>query len=133
MRTGRNSVQAGALLACVLLFTAGAAPGEAEEVFEDREPLPRQQCRVDEPEPWLRVHRWGRHPYNPHHSSPPFPPYPPLVYPPSSPYYAPYPASAICRNRLRFCYLTGALLVGSPCVCPAPLGGVWFSGWVTVY
>ena len=133
MRTVKNSVKAGALLVCAILFSVGAAPVEAEDVFEEREMVTGQQCSVDEQDPLLRVHRWDRHYYNPHHSYHPLPPYPPPVYPPYGSYYAPYPAAAICRNRLLFCYLPGALPVGAPCVCAAPLGGVWFSGRVTVY
>ena len=133
MKTVQNFVKAGALLACVLLFSVGAAPGEAEDLLEERELVTGQQCRVDEQDPLRLVHGRPRHSYPHYPHSYPLPPYPPPVYPPYGPYYAPYPVAAICRNQLLFCYLTGALPVGAPCVCAAPLGGVWFSGRVTVY
>ena len=127
MKTVRNSVKVGALVACAILFNVGASPAEAEDSFEQRELSAGQQCSMEEPDPLRLVH--GRH----RHSSPHYPPYPPPVYPPYFPHYAPYPASAICRNQLQFCYLNVAMPVGAPCVCSAPLGGVWFSGWVTAY
>ena len=133
MKTVQGFVKAGALLACATLFNVGAAPGEAAAVLEERELVTRQQCRVDEHAPLLLVHGRPRHssPHPPHYH--PLPPYPPPVYPPYGPYYSPYPAAAICRNQLRFCYLNVVMPVGAPCVCAAPVGGVWFSGWVTFY
>ncbi len=133
MRTTINSLKA--IVACIVLLNVGILLAEATELGAvDR--LTAQQCSLKEETPLLLVHG-QHHPHHPH----PYPPYPyspphhhPSVYPPPyPPYYAPYPASGICRNQLLFCHMNTLLPVGAPCVCYAPLGGVWFSGWVTVY
>ena len=95
-----------------------------------------QQCSQEEEIPLLLVH--GRHRHHHHHPYPSRPYYSPphyhsSVYPLSYPYYAPYPASSICRNQVFFCHMNAVLPVGSPCVCYAPFGVVWFSGRVTAY
>ena len=128
-----NFVKAAALLAGAILLNVGASPVEAEDLLEERELLTGQQCSVEEPDPLLLVHGRHRHSYTHHPHYHPLPPYPPPIYPSPYPHHSLYPASAICRNQLLFCYMDGPLPVGSPCICAAPFGVVWFSGWVTAY
>ncbi len=120
--------------ACIVLLNVETSLAEATEL-EGADRITVQECRLEEGPSLLPVH--GRHshhhhhPYPHHHYAPPH--YYPSVYPPPYPYYAPYPASGICRNQLFFCHMNAVLPVGSPCVCYAPFGVVWFSGRVTVY
>ena len=121
------------IVACTVLLNVGTPLAEATEL-EAREPLTIQQCSQEEETPLLLVH--GRHRHHHHHPYPPSPyyappPYHSSIYPPPYPYYA--PVSGICRNQVFFCQMNTVLPVGSPCVCYAPFGVVWFSGRVTAY
>ncbi len=129
MRTIIHSLKV--IVACIVLLNVGAPLAEAAEL-EAVEHLTVQQCSQEEEAPLLLVHGQHRHhPYPHHHYSPPH--YHPSIYPPPYPYYAPYPASSICRNQVFFCHMNTVLPVGSPCVCYAPFGVAWFSGRVTAY
>ena len=121
MKTVQNFVQAGALVACAILFSVGAAPVEAEDLLEDRELVTGQQCRVDEHTPLRLVHGRPRHFYPHYPRYYPLPPYPPPVYPPSGSYYAPYP-----RGR----YLSQPPPVLLPARCPASRRAVCLCGAV---
>ena len=122
------------VVACIVLLNIDPSFAEVTDL-EAVDELTVQQCNLAEGTPLQLVH--GRHPYHyhpphpSHHYVPPH--YHPSVYPPPYPYYAPYPASNVCRNQLFFCHMNAVLPVGSPCVCYAPFGVVWFSGRVTVY
>ena len=133
MRTIINSLTV--IVACIVLLSVETPLAEATEL-EAADQITVQQCNLAEEAPLRLVH--GRHPYHyhpphpPHHYAPPH--YHTSVYPPPYPYYAPYPAaSSICRNQVFFCQMNAVLPVGSPCVCYAPFGVVWFSGRVTAY
>ena len=119
------------IVACIALLNVGTPLAKATEL-EAVDQLTVQQYSLEEDASLLLVHGWHHHrPYPPHPYSPP--PYYPSIYPPPYPYYSPYPASSLCRNQLFFCYMNTVLPVGSPCVCYAQFGVVWFSGRVAAY
>ena len=131
MRTTINSLKL--IGACIVLLNVGTPLAEATGP-EAVNQLTVQQCSLEEETPLLLVH--GRHRHHHHHPYPPSPYYSPphyhsSVYPPPYPYYV--PVSGICRNQVFFCHMNTVLPVGSPCVCYAPFGVVWFSGQVTAY
>ncbi len=128
-----NFVKIGIILAWTILLTVTALPVEGSEC-QETEPLTVQQCSIENNGQMLLIHgRHNRHRHYHPHLPHPLPPllHHPTIYPPY--YLYPYPLSGVCRNHLFFCHMNTLLPVGSPCVCHAPFGVVWFRGQVTVY
>ena len=134
MQTISNPVKIGAVLAWTVLLTV-TTPVEGGERYE-AEQLTTQQCSMENDGQILLTHGRHHHHRQRHYHPYPPPPLPPLLhhpalYPPYYPY--PYPLSGVCRNQRLFCHMNVLLPVGSPCVCHAPFGVVWFRGQVAAY